>query len=52
MNKIALWLCVGLDDWIAKKAIIASNVHVFSHCRYDDISFLNILILAKLDQWQ
>ena len=52
MNKIALWFCVGLDDRIAKKAINASNVHVFSDCRYDDVSFLNILILAKFDQWQ
>ena len=50
MNKIALSHCVKLDGRIAKKAIIGSNVHVFSYCRYDDISFLNILILAKFDQ--
>ena len=25
MNKMALWISVGVDDWTAKRAIIASN---------------------------
>ena len=27
MNKIALWISVGVDDWTVEKAIIASNVN-------------------------
>ena len=26
MNKIALWICARVDDWTAKRVIIASNV--------------------------
>ena len=26
MNKIILWISVGVDDWAAERAIIASNV--------------------------
>ena len=26
MNKIALWISVGVHDWTAKRAIIAGNV--------------------------
>ena len=25
MNKITLWILVGVDDWTAESAIIASN---------------------------
>ena len=25
MNKIALWICIGVDDLTAERAIIASN---------------------------
>ena len=29
MNKIVLWICIDVDDWTAKWAIIASNVWGF-----------------------
>ena len=30
MNKMALWISVGVDDWTAKLAIIASNKYIWN----------------------
>ena len=30
MNKITLWFSADIDDWTAKRAIIASNARVLS----------------------
>ena len=32
MNKIALWIRVGTDDWIAERAIIASRESHGANC--------------------
>ena len=44
VNKIALWISVGVDDWTAERVLIASNGSLFLACCWDTGNGMNVAL--------